>query len=183
MTDKSCENCKKILPIESFHSKTLQAESNRCNKCRAQEYMKKSRPKNNSTKAKHDKYQHFLKCRQEPCKFIPDLFGIILEFLDNYTKFKCYATYGNILETTCGSWGCSAKAVLCSLSISPNIKCGYCRRLLYTKYELLMFRCYQHISFDTEMGEFLEDKAECICNGRRQMYSLELKSVIMKFPR
>ena len=182
---KKCVICKLEYDFEKFFSKTLCGMTEKCNRCRSNEYKKQRKEKKGKQTRKEKQEQHKKYKQKEQLKkftisknysysFNIDITRIILEYLDNYTKFQVYILYGNIFDLRCD---CYNIALYCTTSLSV-IRCDYCHDYLHQKYQWFDLFCDKCITDDVFDNFFLEDKGECLCNGCRQMYEIELKTIM-----
>jgi hypothetical protein len=162
---KSCSKCKKNYEISNFYSNTEGKYTELCRKCRSCSYKI----------SKKIFEREFIVSKKETCVLINDLINIIFSFSDNNTKFNLCVIYGNIFDLKCRN--CKNKAKYCTISTN-YIKCMYCIRMLHEKFGMFYCCCETCIDNDDALiGIYMEDKDECICNGRRQMYDIFLKTV------
>ena len=166
-----CVKCQKDKNIDCFYSKTLNKMSEYCNKCRAKSYKISNK---NIILRYTKKKNNFIVSNKHLSVLNDDVMKIIFDYLDNYTKFQLCLLYGNIFTLKC----CSNKALYSTISTN-NVICNYCYNFLNRKYDWFTLYCDDCITDDIYDNYFLEDKGECLCNGKRQIYEIEFKTVII----
>lgn len=167
MTLTKCSKCNKEYDNDCFYSKTLGKTSTECTKCRSKIYKSKfQKPSSKNT-------YKFLISKKQKCPFEIDALRNTINEADNYDKFRILSLYGNNCEMKCE---CSNLATYCTIS-NDTVTCEYCSGILHEKSDWFNLYCEICLTDEAIVGYYLENKGECDCNGKRQIYEIKLETV------